>query len=122
MAYKPVEIDNSDIPQPVLVDVTRWEPPRHVYFGPRDAATGRMAKEPPKSTAMYPSTRYTMLADGRLRAKHVATAEEDAALDPDQWRHSPADWGLTTHPTRDQLRAMETEEKRGPGRPRKEAA
>jgi len=120
MAYKPVEIDDSAIPQPPAVDITAWEPPRHVYFGPKDAR-GRMAKEPPKSTALYPSTRYAKQGEG-LKTIHVASAEDDSRLGP-EWKHSPEDHGFITHPTRAQIAAMNAEpEVNKGGRPRKEAA
>lgn len=120
MTFKPVEIDNSDIPQPPPPDVTQWEPPRHVYFGPKDAR-GRMLPEPKNVFVPYPSTRYMKTASG-LRTRHVMNADEDAALDPEVWKHSPADFGYVTHPTKEMLRGDDVLEKRPPGRPRKEAA
>lgn len=117
MAYKPLEIDESDIPVPPSFDITNWEPPRHVYFGPKDAR-GRMAPEPKKSGAKFPSVRYAKTENG-LKTRQVETAEEAAALGP-EWKESPADFGYMTHPTKEYIRAQE--EARGPGRPRKEAA
>lgn len=121
MAFKPVVIDESDIARPMPVDITRWEPPRHVYFGPKDSR-GRMQPEPKKSTAMYPSTRYCKTANG-LKAIQVEDEAADKELGP-EWKHSPADFGIYTHPTKEQMRAMEEDEseQRRPGRPRKEAA
>lgn len=118
MTYKPLEIDRSAINRPSSTAPSDWEPPRHVYFGPRDHTTGKMKKEPKPSGSFYPRALYARDGDG-LKETEVQTPEEEAALGSD-WKHSPADFGFVTHPTREQIKEMNAEPRRG--RPPKEAA
>lgn len=89
------EIDYSAIPPPKSEPVNSWRPPRHVYFGRKDAE-GNMEQEPVYKHQPYPSMRYAKV-NGKIAARLVHSAEEEKALGSD-WKDTPAAHGLETAP------------------------
>lgn len=120
-----------------------WEPPRHVYFGPKDPSTGKMAKEPVYRHQPFPALMYRKREDGVIGARQVNNESERSQAIAAGFADTP---GVITAPSREQILAMEAEaravaaakaqaeaeeaalelatrpEKRGPGRPRAEVA
>jgi hypothetical protein len=64
------------------------------YAGSMSSPQGPQADEKPVDTK-YPSVRYNR--EGKTVT--VNNAEEDAQLG-DEWKHSPAEFGVETHPGR----------------------
>jgi hypothetical protein len=67
----------------------------NVYAGSMSSPTGPDNPNEKPVDTKYPSVRYNR--EGRTVT--VNNAEEDAQLG-DEWKHSPADFGVETHPGR----------------------
>lgn len=112
-----MEIDYSEVPQAPATTQSRWIPPRHVYFGPKDAETGQMLPEPHYEHQDFPCFLYKQ-ENGKTKARIVKNADEKTALSADGWAATPAAFGVVTTPSFEQRIA--SEQKRSPGRPKKE--
>lgn len=100
-----IEIDYSGIKeQPVGISKTRWKPPKHVYFGPKDPDTGEMLPEPEYEYKEYPRMMY--MREGRkVRAILVNDDEEKEVALKDGFKLSPGECGLITAPSFEQVQA-----------------
>lgn len=78
-----------------------WEPPRHVYFGPKDPNTGRMAKEPVYVHQQWPMFLYRKNGE-RVQATVVNSPAQRQALGTD-WHDTPEKLGMITAPSFEQL-------------------
>ena len=92
-----MEIDFSAIPQQTTSTPSTWKPPRHVYFGPKDPATGQMMDEPIYTFQAYPKMVYAKRED-RLVARIVNSKDEWDALGKG-WSDSISSLGVTTAPS-----------------------
>lgn len=104
-----VVIDDSEIKEVPSFKPSRWAPPRHVYFGPKDPDTGEPLPEPTYVYKEFPLMLYKL--EGR-KLKVVVAKDGDEKGDRigQGYRLSPADWGIVTCPSFDQLieiRALE---------------
>lgn len=89
------QIDYSNIEQPQGTTPSKWIPPRHVYFGKRDAE-GNMEQEPTYSYKPFPAMMYAQ-EGGKIVARLVKDEKEAANLGA-EWKDSPAKLGLVTAP------------------------
>ena len=115
-----MEIDYSDIPEVTQVKINKWVPPRHVYFGPKDV-DGTPLPEPVYSHIEFPRMLY-LLAGEKIKARIVNSQEEMDSLLTSGWEKNPIAFGLVTAPSFDQYQSLKIDDKRGPGRPKKETA
>lgn len=101
------EIDFTDVVQTPVVQQP-WKPPRHVYFGPKDPATGQQIDEPvyvrdkTNPEQDFPRFLYALVG-GKIKGQKVSSQAEQDALGPD-WRDTPAVYGAVTAPTFEQTR------------------
>ncbi len=94
---QPVEIDYSTNIAPAVAPDDGWESPPRKYFGPKNAVTGKMEREPVQKFIPYPSMRYAQ-PDGpgtKIVTKLVMSAEEDEALKKGavKWSSTAATFG-----------------------------
>lgn len=87
-----------------------YKPPRHVYFGPKDPATGEPMDEPVYYHQHFPKAMFRLDDDGNVESRTFVTQE---ALDAagDEWVDSPAKLGVTTHPSQEELEAKREAER-----------
>lgn len=81
-----------------------WEPPEHKFFG-RKRPDGKMEKEPPYVFQEYPRQMYYKEADGSVSVAEVNSDGERDALGKG-WKTSPADFGIITQPSFEQMQDM----------------
>lgn len=112
---QPVIIDYGSIQEPV-VSVDEWEPPRHVFFGPKNPATGKKMLEPVYVHQKAPAMLYRK--DGeQLRANIAQTESDIASMKAAGWTDDLASLGVVTAPSRDQLEAMAEAERQAARKP-----
>lgn len=98
------EIDYSEIKQPQIVSANEeWEPPVHKYFG-KKLPNGKTEKEPVYTHQEYPRLMY-MQADGKIKARVVASEEEKIALGTG-WEKTPAAFGYIGAPSFEEALAL----------------
>ena len=79
---------------------------KHVYAGPKDPETGEMMEEPVYVHQDLPRMLFHPDYDGWPRAgKMFATEDEVASALADGWVKSPAEHGVITEPSREQMEA-----------------
>lgn len=102
------EIDYSELPQEKVYDPNDdWEPPVHKFFG-KKLPNGKTEKEPVYSHVEYPRMMYAEKND-RLVAKIVHSEAEMLSLG-DGWKKTPADFGVITAPSFEQMIEMKKQE------------
>jgi len=90
-------IDYSELPKDQTTALDNdWEPPVHKFFG-RKLPNGKMEKEPVYTHVQFPSFMYAEKND-RLVAKIVHSEAEMLSLG-DEWKTSPAEFGVITAPS-----------------------
>lgn len=100
-----VEIDYSDIPEvQVAKSQNKWVPPRHVYFGPKDA-DGSPLPEPVYEHQEYPRAMY-IRAGEKLKAGIAKDETQCREMMEKGYKKSLADFGIITAPSFDQAKAM----------------
>lgn len=101
------EIDFGGIQQ-TPVPQQPWKPPRHMFFGPKDPATGQMIEEPvyvrdrTNPAQDFPRMLYTLIGN-KISGQQVHSQDEQDALG-EGWFDSPAAFGAVTAPTFEQTR------------------
>jgi hypothetical protein len=97
------QIDFTAIAQPETGQPQEdWEPPRHVFFGPKDER-GKAAKEPVYKYLPFPQMIYGKEGD-KLRAVVVNSEAEKARYVG--YSDTPATFGYIGAPTFDEAQAM----------------
>ena len=99
-------IDFSEIQQtiPQNPNAEQWEPPRHVVYGKRDQATGKMEQEPRYQYQPYPKMLFAKVGE-KLKAIVVQSEDEAAAKKAEGYEESPAAFGYVTAPTFEEVHA-----------------
>lgn len=107
MANEPqsVEFDYSAITEPVSGQPSAWEAPRHVYFGPRDQNTGRMAQEPVYTHKSFPAMLYKK-AGGRVVVQIAQGQADMDRMKNEGFTPNLAELGIITAPSHDQIQAL----------------
>ena len=97
------QIDFTAIAQPVTGQPQEdWEPPRHVFFGPKDER-GKPAKEPAYKYLPFPQMIYGKV-DGKIKAVVVNSEAEKAQYAG--YTDTPADFGYIGAPTFEEAQMM----------------
>lgn len=78
-----------------------YEPPRHVFFGKKDAR-GKMEKEPVYHHQAFPKMLYKLEA-GRIRTTLVQDERGFKVYLKDGWSEDPADFGYIGAPSQEQI-------------------
>lgn len=99
-----MEIDTSNIQQAPAATQSSWRAPRHIYFG-KKGADGVMEEEPVYAHQSFPKMIYKMRGEVVLAEIVNNTVEHQDKLTAG-WRDSPADFGIITAPSFDQIRAQ----------------
>jgi hypothetical protein len=104
-------LDTSQLPVPETATQAEstYEPPRRVYFGPRDS-NGRQKPEPVYKHIEFPKALYSKGPNDTVVVREVLSAEEQDKLGPN-WYEDPREVGYIGAPTREQELAMQRGEK-----------
>ena len=99
-----LELDYSVNPEAIPEQKSGWRPPRHVFFGKKDA-DGVMEEEPVYSHKEYPTYLYKMSGD-RIVAKIAKNEAEALAFFDDGYKKTPAAFGYIGAPSFDEAQKM----------------
>jgi hypothetical protein len=98
----PLELDISSLPQQETSVTKKWRKPARVFFDAKDA-DGNLPEFPKYKHQDYPKAVYALRGES-VKVMIVQDAAEHAQLNAKgEWKENPAEVGLLTAPSWDQI-------------------